>query len=71
MRYLPIVSSNLESIAYDDDGAILGVRFQKSGEYRYFGVPRTVYDGFFTAPSAGRYFDQYVRKAGYAYQRIG
>jgi hypothetical protein len=71
MEYMSVTSSSLSAIAYDDDGQVLGVRFQKSGEYHYHGVPRDVYDGFMTAPSAGIYFDQYVKKAGYPCQKVG
>lgn len=71
MEYTSVASSNVSAIAYDDNGQILGVRFQKSGEYHYHGVPRDVYEGFMTAPSVGSYFDMYVKKAGYPFQRVG
>lgn len=71
MEFVPVVSSNIQSIAYDENGAVLGVRFHGGGDYRYRGVPLHVFQGFFAAPSKGQYFDRYVRKAGYSYQRVG
>jgi hypothetical protein len=71
MEYTSVTSSSLSAVAYDDNGQILGVQFQKSGEYHYYGVPREVYEAFMSAPSIGTYFDQYVRKAGYPFQRVG
>jgi KTSC domain len=64
------MSSTISAIAYDDSGAVLGVRFNSGGEYRYRSVPRRVYEGFLNASSKGSYFDQFVRKAGYAYLRV-
>ena len=71
MEYLSVTSSNLAAIAYDENGQILGVRFQRSGEYHYHGVPREVFEGFAAAPSMGSYFDQNVKKAGYPFVKVG
>lgn len=71
MKYVPVVSSNLSAIAYDETGKILGVRFTHGGEYRYRGVPLSVFQGLLGAASKGRYFDAFVKKAGYAYSRVG
>lgn len=70
MEYMSVTSSNLAAIAYDDNGQILGVRFLRGGEYHYHGVSREVFDGFATAPSAGTYLDQNVKKAGYPFVRV-
>jgi hypothetical protein len=70
MNYVSVSSSNIAAIAYDENGAILGVRFTNGGEYRYRRVPGSVYQGFLRAGSKGHYFDQFVRKAGYPYSRV-
>jgi KTSC domain len=69
--YIGVLSSTIAAIAYDERGAVLGVRFLNGREYQYLGVPRYVYQGFVGAPSKGRYFDAFVRKAGYAYSQVG
>jgi hypothetical protein len=71
MEYTTVSSSNVSAIAYDDNGQILGIRFHKSGEYHYFGVPREVFEGFWSAPSVGIYFNQNVKNAGYAFRPVG
>ena len=39
-------------------------------EYHYYQVPQEVFEGFVVSASCGRYLDQYVKKAGYAYARV-
>lgn len=70
MDYVSVVSSTIEAIAYDQSGSTLGVRFHGGREYRYRSVPAGVFQGFFTASSKGRYFDQHVKHAGYPYSRV-
>lgn len=69
MDYVPVSSTNIAAIAYDDDGRILGVRFAHGGEYWYHGVPRAVYQGFLSAVSKGTYFGMFVRNT-YACARV-
>ncbi len=71
MDYLPVSSSTIAAVGYESENATLGVRLQSGIEYHYFQVPKEVFDGFFTAASCGQYFNQYVKKAGYAYARVG
>lgn len=70
MDYISVSSSNIAAIAYDENGAILGVRFTNGGEYRYRRVPASVYQGLLRAGSKGHYFDQFVKKVGYACSKI-
>ena len=65
-----IESSNLQAIGYDEIQQILYIEFKKSGTYQYFGVDKSIYDGFFNADSKGKYFDQTIKKAGYSYAKI-
>jgi hypothetical protein len=68
---VPVQSSNLAEVGYDPELSILEVRFLKSGVYQYFGVPQYLYEQLLAAPSKGTFFNEYIRKAGYPYQRIG
>lgn len=70
MNYIRVRSSNIEAVGYEDDSQTLGVRFQAGGEYHYSGVTQSIYDGLISASSVGRYFDRYVKKAGYPCRKI-
>jgi len=70
MSYIEVTSSTLAAVRYDAEEMILCVKFRNGGEYEYQGVPEPVYRGILQAASAGRYFDQYVKKAGYRYRPI-
>jgi len=71
MERTPVSSSNLASVGYDVGSAVLEVEFNHGGVYQYSGVPEDVYLGLMNAGSHGKYFDQYVKKAGYPYTKIG
>lgn len=65
-----VSSSNLESVGYDPETQILEIEFLNGGLYQYFNVPERIYNGLMAASSHGSYFDQYVKKGGYRYQKI-
>lgn len=64
-RYLTrdkLTSSALASAGYDSAANILEVEFLRSGSvYRYYGVPKPVFDGLMGAASAGGYYNQVIR----------
>lgn len=70
MNRIPVVSSNLSSIGYDANSQTLEVAFRTGGVYRYFHVPASTYRALMHADSHGQYFDRYVKKQGYLYQRV-
>lgn len=57
-----LASSMIERIAYDEEARALGIWFRGSGRYLYSDVPRAIYEGLKAAPSAGRYFNEHVRR---------
>jgi hypothetical protein len=59
---IPVDSSWIRSVTYASD-ATLTVRFRSGAVYRYFTVPRSILDGFLTAPSKGAYFTYRIRSA--------
>lgn len=65
-----ISSSELASIGYDPISLVLEVEFNNGRIYEYHGVPAIVNSGLMTAASHGRYFNQYVRNAGYVCVRL-
>jgi hypothetical protein len=71
MDRIPVGSTNLVSVGYDDATSMLEAEFLKSGVYQYYGVPREIYDQLMAAPSKGAYFNAVIKKGGYACARIG
>jgi hypothetical protein len=55
-------SSWIGSVTYASD-ATLTVRFRRGTVYRYFTVPRAIFEESLTAPSKGAYFTHRIRNA--------
>jgi hypothetical protein len=68
MNRIPVTSSNLESVGYEN--GILEIRFKHGGTYQYLNVPEHLYQGLMRAESKGTYLDQYIKKAGFLYRKI-
>jgi len=71
MNRTPVSSSNLKSVGYDAANSTLEVEFLHGGIYQYSGVPAARYSGLMGAPSKGEYFDANIKKAGFAFQKVG
>ena len=61
MRAIRPRSSLINRIVYDEDARTLAVTFRDARRYIYSGVPRTVYDAFKKAASAGSVFNDTVK----------
>jgi KTSC domain len=70
MNRIQVSSSNFASVGYDSVTQSLEVEFLHDGIYRYLGVPSSVYDVLMATDCHDAYFDRYVKKAGYSYQKI-
>ena len=68
MQMVPVSSSNLASVGYEN--GILIIRFHSGWAYQYTGVPVSVYNGLMNAPSKGKFFHAYIGKR-YGECRIG
>jgi hypothetical protein len=64
-----VSSSHLASVEYDEEKQEMTVQFLQGPVYRYFNVPKDVYEGIRGAQSPGGYFWSVVRDA-YQYRRI-
>lgn len=71
MERVPVSSTNLASVGYDASSAVLEVEFNHGGVYQYSGVPEEIHQGLMCAGSHGTYFDQFIKKAGFAYAKVG
>lgn len=68
MQMTPVVSSNVDSIGYENE--TLYVRFKNGSLYLYENVPSYQYDALMSASSKGSYLAQNI-KGHYSYARIG
>jgi KTSC domain len=69
MDRLPVSSSNLASIGYDEAGQVLEVEFRHGGVYQYDGVSSAVFDELMAADSLGRYLARNI-KPRYPFRRV-
>lgn len=70
MVRVSVTSSELRSVGYSEDEQILEVEFQSGGIYQYFGVAAELHKRLISAPSVGRFFNEWIREKHF-YQRIG
>lgn len=70
MDRLPVISSSIASIGYDESRHVLEIEFLSGSVYRYFHVPTEVYAGLMAASSHGAYFNEAIKPAGYPFTRI-
>lgn len=68
MNMIPVNSSNLSSVGYEN--GTLYIAFNSGGVYSYSNVPLHVYQGLMSAASHGQYFHAYI-KNNYPYRRLG
>ncbi len=61
MYRVPVKSSDLASIGYDERTMTLEIEFLNGSIYEYNRVPKDIYVGLMRAESKGKYFRQYVR----------
>jgi hypothetical protein len=66
---IPVRSSNLRSVGYDEWNGTLTIEFDGGRIYEYFGVPPWVFAGLLAASSHGSYFHENV-KGHYDYARL-
>lgn len=70
MMMQDVVSSELQSVGFDEAASILQVKFQNGRVYRYQGVPQSVFENLLRADSKGRFFNAQIRDR-YPCQRLG
>jgi len=70
MNRLPITSSNIKSIGYDNQLSILEVEFISGDVYQYYDVPEHLYQEFMHASSLGGFINDTIIKYHYRYKKI-
>ena len=61
MDRIPVDSSNISSIGFDEETSTLEVEFHGGAVYQYFDVPLYVYEGLLDAGSKGQYLAQHIK----------
>ncbi len=69
MNRVPVDSSNIASVGYDDSTNTLEIEFNSGHLYQYFDVPKNIYDELLIADSVGKYFYNHI-KGIYRYARM-
>jgi len=55
MQLIQVESSMIYAVGYDEESQTMEVVFNSGGVYRYFDVPKDIYEGLLAAESKGRY----------------
>jgi KTSC domain len=61
MDRIPVSSSNIAEVGYDEQSTTLEILFLNQSIYQYFDVPKDVYDSLVSATSVGQYFNANIR----------
>lgn len=56
MKRVPVNSTNILSVGYDENSQMLEVEFNTKRIYRFSNVPAHVYSGLMRSKSHGKYF---------------
>jgi hypothetical protein len=67
---IPVSSSNIESIGYDEQNEQVYIRYLNASLYVYKGVPLHEFENLRDAPSLGSYLHRNYKNV-YPYERIG
>jgi len=69
MKLIPVKSSNIKAVGYNELKMKLRVEFKSGGTYEYKDVPRKVWMDFIESKSLGKYFFSHI-KGKYSYEKI-
>ncbi len=69
MDRIPVASSNILSIGYDEANKVLEVEFAGGAIYQYHNVPSDSYQKLISAPSTGKYFMEIIKNQ-YTYTNV-
>jgi hypothetical protein len=62
MRAARLSSRVIARVAYDEDEKSLSIWFRETGRYIYSGVPTAIYEALCRAPSAGRFYNECIKR---------
>lgn len=70
MKRVPVSSSSLRSVGFDEAPSILEVEFVDGGVYEYSNVPAKEHGNLMAASSIGSYFAKHIKAGGYRCRRL-
>lgn len=70
IEMIPVVSSNVESIGYNEGTQILRVKFLNGAIYEYKNVPLVEFEQLKNTSSAGSYLNRNIAR-NYPYEKVG
>lgn len=65
MQMLPVSSTRITHMGYDESTATVYVRFTDGTPWRYMGVPPAVWNQFRLSPSKGQFISQVLDRYPY------
>ncbi|HRY62240.1 MAG TPA: KTSC domain-containing protein [Candidatus Paceibacterota bacterium] len=69
MNRISVVSSNINSIGYDEVTSTLEVEFTSGDIYHYLNIPKYLFQQFLHSSSHGQFLNDFIRY-NYKYQKI-
>jgi hypothetical protein len=69
MNRVPVSSSNLSSVGYNESKQILEIEFNAGRVYQYFNVPNRIHQELMNAASHGKYFHRNIED-NYRYDQV-
>jgi hypothetical protein len=61
MTMVPVESSNIKAIGYDQTTKVLRVEFHKSGTYNFHGIEPEKHAALMASDSKGTHFQRHIR----------
>jgi hypothetical protein len=61
LNWIPVASSNLSFVAYDEPNQSLYIEFRSGRRYVYVNVPEIEFENLLNAPSQGIYFNSHIK----------
>jgi hypothetical protein len=58
----PLTSSNIKAVGYDKKDRTLEIAFHSGGEYKYKGVPKSIFHRLKKVKSPGKFFHKHIKK---------
>jgi len=69
MQRKAVISSDLQSVGYDEASRVLEIEFRNNTIYHYFGVPAGEHRGLMSATSHGKYLHAHIKDV-YRYEKV-
>lgn len=61
MQYMPIKSSSIKAIGYDEETKMMDIVFNSGAIYRYMNIEKQLLFSFLKAPSVGKFYTSFIK----------